>query len=436
MLWTDANSREFIASEYSWFLDTYDDYQYPIQRADAIRYFILHHYGGIYLDLDVGCLRPLDPLLSYAVILPKTIPVGVSNDLMFAEKGHPFMAQTIHNLVTFDHSWYLNYPTVMFSTGPMFLSAQYGFYTAAHPFSPEEPGGDVRILPKALYGKNASPEEAPHAFFSHFYGSSWHSDDAAFVGFLAQWGKVLMVAGTILTICGLVRLTFPSHRTRRAAPVVFPRWSRSRGRWQLGLGHYTVSLGTATSPPSPELPPSPTSSMDDEDMFTLSLPLDMQDSRTPSPAPSDRTDIIPSTTAVMEHPVVAATMSLGRRVARAFGVNVRVSPSSGRRNRLFLRVVPPSLSDRFHARRASSPPPNYYSLTPTLLRHGHGKSRSSEDEAERGESMGPRSRDGYHPSSLANTPVVSTSPSRPGSPPLAPDHVSRSIENVRRSLAP
>ncbi|TFY83950.1 hypothetical protein EWM64_g79 [Hericium alpestre] len=133
MLWTDATSREFIAEQYSWFLDTFDSYTYPIQRADAIRYFVLHYYGGIYMDLDIGCLHRLDPLLTYPVILPRTIPVGVSNDLMFAEKGHPFLAQTIHNLVTFDHSWVLNYPTVMFSTGPMFLSAQYGIFSTAHP---------------------------------------------------------------------------------------------------------------------------------------------------------------------------------------------------------------------------------------------------------------------------------------------------------------
>ncbi|KIJ99365.1 glycosyltransferase family 32 protein, partial [Laccaria amethystina LaAM-08-1] len=194
MLWTDASSREFIAEHYSWFLDTFDDYTYAIQRADAIRYFVLHYYGGIYMDLDIGCLRPMDPLLIYPVILPKTIPVGVSNDLMFAEKGHPLLEQTIHNLVTFDHSWILNYPTVMFSTGPMFLSAQYGLYTASHPTSA---GTEIRILPKSLYGKNAKPEEAPHSFFSHFYGSSWHADDAAFIGFLGTWGKGLMWFGLL-----------------------------------------------------------------------------------------------------------------------------------------------------------------------------------------------------------------------------------------------
>ena len=45
--------RDFIAKEYNWFLETYDAYPYPIQRADALRYFVVYHYGGIYADLDL-----------------------------------------------------------------------------------------------------------------------------------------------------------------------------------------------------------------------------------------------------------------------------------------------------------------------------------------------------------------------------------------------
>ncbi|RXW24611.1 hypothetical protein EST38_g1265 [Candolleomyces aberdarensis] len=227
ILWTDASSRDFIGEHYPWFLDTFDNYKYPIQRADAIRYFVLHHYGGVYMDLDIGCLRPMDSLLQYPVILPKTIPVGVSNDLMFAEKGHPFLQQTIHNLVTFDHSWILNYPTVMFSTGPMFLSAQYGIYTTSHP---KTALSEIRILPKSLYGKNALPEEAPHSFFSHFYGSSWHADDAAFIGFLGTWGKVLMWIGLLILVLGVVRLPKSQRRSLRRIggyDILLPRLSRS-----------------------------------------------------------------------------------------------------------------------------------------------------------------------------------------------------------------
>ncbi|OSD04182.1 glycosyltransferase family 32 protein [Trametes coccinea BRFM310] len=287
-LWTDADAREFIAQHYNWFLGTFDNYKYPIQRADAIRYFVLYHYGGIYIDLDIGCLRPLDPLLVHPVILPRTIPVGVSNDLMFSEKGHPFMGQTIHSLMSFDYNWVLNYPTVMFSTGPMFLSAQYGTWNANHPPTPEQPGGEVRILPKSLYGKNAKPEEAPHSFFSHYYGSSWHADDAAFIGFLGKWGKGLMWVGLVVLVAGLIRLAFaPRQKSRlpRIAgyEVLMPRWTQKNGRWYLDLGWFALpASGITTTPPSPIALPSEAAS-DEEDMQLLPL----YDSRSISPAPSD-----------------------------------------------------------------------------------------------------------------------------------------------------
>ncbi|KAF9247317.1 glycosyltransferase family 32 protein [Melanogaster broomeanus] len=299
MLWTDARSREFIAEHYPWFLDTFDNYKYVIQRADVIRYFVLHFYGGIYLDLDVGCMRPLDPLLVYPVILPKTIPVGLSNDLMFAEKGHPFLAQTIHNLVTFDHDWLLNYPTVMFSTGPMFLSIQYTIYTSSHPITPEEPG-EVRILPKSLYGKNAKLDEAPHPFFSHFYGSSWHADDAAFIGFLARWGKILMRLGLIVLVIGVYRLLVQSKprkysfRRMGGYDVLLPRWTQRHGRWHLDMRWSLLPTSAAsTQPPSPSssVPQSPL----EEHMSLIPLPFDV---RAHSPAPSDVSssfDMFPTT---------------------------------------------------------------------------------------------------------------------------------------------
>jgi hypothetical protein len=35
-----------------------------IKRADAIRYFLLDHFGGLYIDLDFEALRPIDDLLT------------------------------------------------------------------------------------------------------------------------------------------------------------------------------------------------------------------------------------------------------------------------------------------------------------------------------------------------------------------------------------
>jgi len=94
MLWTDTNGRELIQKHYPWFLETYDAYEHNINKADATRYFVLHHYGGIYADLDY------EPMINFYEYLPKN-QVGVvespyywneqtQNCLMSSPQGDPF----------------------------------------------------------------------------------------------------------------------------------------------------------------------------------------------------------------------------------------------------------------------------------------------------------------------------------------------------------
>lgn len=122
ILWTDEMAREFISKEFEWFLETWDNYMYPIQRADAIRYFVLYHYGGIYIDLDDGCKRKLDPLLTVPAFVRKTAPTGVSNDVMGSVPHHPFFLKVIQNLEKYQRNWFIPYLTIMISTGPLYLS--------------------------------------------------------------------------------------------------------------------------------------------------------------------------------------------------------------------------------------------------------------------------------------------------------------------------
>ncbi|KDE09742.1 hypothetical protein MVLG_00142 [Microbotryum lychnidis-dioicae p1A1 Lamole] len=243
-LWSDAASREFIATHYAWFLAAFDGYTYPIQRADAIRYFVLHRFGGIYMDLDVGCKRPLDPLLYYQVVLPATIPVGVSNDIMFSEKGHPFMDNVIRNLLTFNHQYGTNYPTVMFSTGPMFLSAQYGLWPKEDLTLAER---QVRVLPRRWYGKNAPANEIGDSFFEHFYGSSWHADDAGFITFLGKFGMLLMYLGATIVVWGVGRMMW-GKRFGMKKPV--PKSGRTPGPIALPL-HLDGSSFSLARPSTP-----------------------------------------------------------------------------------------------------------------------------------------------------------------------------------------
>ncbi|BDD61816.1 hypothetical protein MPDQ_006247 [Monascus purpureus] len=188
ILWTDEKSRKFIAEEYPWFLETFDSYKYPIQRADSIRYFVLAHYGGTYIDLDDGCNRRLDPLLAYPAWLRRTAPTGISNDAMGAVPQHPFFLRVIEALQSYNRHWLLPYVTVMYSTGPLFLSVIWKQYMQEQ----RSDLGRVRILMQGEYNRYS------WSFFTHHIGNSWHGKDARLIFWMGEHWLFLTVCGFIL----------------------------------------------------------------------------------------------------------------------------------------------------------------------------------------------------------------------------------------------
>jgi mannosyltransferase OCH1-like enzyme len=217
-LWTDAKARKFISEEYPWFLDTFDSYPYGIQRADTIRYFILQHYGGIYLDLDDGCNRRLDPLLSYSAWVRRTVPTGISNDAMGSVPNHPFFAHVVNSLKKYNRNWGMPYITVMYSTGPLFLSVMWKEYM----WQTRPAAEHVRLLMPAEY------RGFPSSFFNISKGSSWHGKDAQTIFWMGKHWVLLTVAG--FAMAGIVGASLWS---------VWKMWmmnvgnARRKGRYEL-----------------------------------------------------------------------------------------------------------------------------------------------------------------------------------------------------------
>lgn len=207
ILWTDAKSLEFIEKEYPWFATTFRNYQHPIQRADSIRYFVLAHYGGVYIDLDDGCKRRLDPLLSYNAFLRRTVPTGISNDLMGSIPQHPFFLRVIESLQGANRKWVLPYITIMASTGPLFLSVIWKKWMGEHAdletqsqnlhdsaSTVAEWKGRVRVLMPDEYSGHT------WSFIEEFKGDSWHGKDAKLIFWMGKNWMLLTAAGTVIVL--------------------------------------------------------------------------------------------------------------------------------------------------------------------------------------------------------------------------------------------
>lgn len=60
--------------------------------------------------------------MTYRAWVRKTVPTGISNDAMGSVPGHPFFESVIRQLQHYNRNWAVSYITVMYSTGPLFLS--------------------------------------------------------------------------------------------------------------------------------------------------------------------------------------------------------------------------------------------------------------------------------------------------------------------------
>ena len=63
-LWNLEDCEKLIKEDFSEYLKLWQDYRYPIQRADFIRYLILYKFGGLYIDCDIRPIRNLDSVFS------------------------------------------------------------------------------------------------------------------------------------------------------------------------------------------------------------------------------------------------------------------------------------------------------------------------------------------------------------------------------------
>ncbi|KAI9164098.1 Mannosyl phosphorylinositol ceramide synthase SUR1 [Paramyrothecium foliicola] len=212
-LWTDASARDFLVREYPWAVSTWDNYAFPIMRADAIRYFVLYHYGGIYLDMDTVCDKalPLDALVieqdAPNAIFKSTLPTGVTNDMMISSARHPAFLLAIQRIPGFFRitSFWARlqpYCAIMISTGPMFITlAVLNFL--------------LQNGPEAMPMVQVVAQTELASYITDLESATWHTSDAKVLMWIGDRPWSWIALGIVPLVIGLWILNFVLRRVYR-----------------------------------------------------------------------------------------------------------------------------------------------------------------------------------------------------------------------------
>ena len=184
ILMTDEGNRNFVQEHFPHFLSYFDSFEYPIQRADAIRYMWLYVHGGIYMDLDIELQMDLSSFFTSGsdlyFVLEGTFNAHTTNCFMASTPRHPFWLEMIEAMKD-PYPWYV--PTkhfrVMLTTGPMRLNGLLKKRKGKHSFT---------ILPTSLFSSCSICDKdkticSRGAAIKPLEGSSWTSVDTSVLNF-------------------------------------------------------------------------------------------------------------------------------------------------------------------------------------------------------------------------------------------------------------
>jgi len=169
---------------------------YLAHKADVIRLEMLRRHGGIYLDLDVICVNPFDPLLQNPAVMGIEPGTGLCNAVILAQPQAPFIARWQAQYRSFDgqkwnhHSVVLPGRMAQESPDQIKLADKYNFFYPAHNdpvcaylwgAKPSRAALALRMGKNALklaamwLKRNSDPiKRALYQTFHGLHGSEWH----------------------------------------------------------------------------------------------------------------------------------------------------------------------------------------------------------------------------------------------------------------------
>jgi inositol phosphorylceramide mannosyltransferase catalytic subunit len=156
-LWTDADLPELGLTE------ALERGRHHAERADVLRYELLKRFGGVYVDTDLECLRPLDSLLDQVEVFAALhSPEMVSNSILGAVPGHPFFERASR-----EAALRIGVGAIPAATGPLFLTLLLKDFPEVTLY------GHEKFFPLPRNEKYRAHEHFPDAYAVHHWAHSW-----------------------------------------------------------------------------------------------------------------------------------------------------------------------------------------------------------------------------------------------------------------------
>lgn len=198
VLMTDKDNEEFVKHYFPDFYKYYKGFEYNIMRVDAIRYMWLYVHGGIYMDMDIALVKPLDDLFWYdseAYLVSSGNMKVYTNSFMASKPKSHIWLECLKEMTKPYSYWMIGkHLKVMGTTGPLMLTRVVKKTKTKVYDLPAK-----KLMPCSLC--DPKPCTKPGAYTKALEGSSWCGWDSYIYGSITcNWKLFLLIIITILLI--------------------------------------------------------------------------------------------------------------------------------------------------------------------------------------------------------------------------------------------
>lgn len=146
-VYNEDDACEILDAHFPQLRDVYYSYAHTVQRSDMLRILLVYLYGGFYMDLDMLCLKSLEGLRDFSLVLgeEKHIseqetsdlklqhPLRIANYMFGSTEKHPFWHCLLNQLVRKSSVRVQSENDILESTGPGLLTNVYHAYKKYYP---------------------------------------------------------------------------------------------------------------------------------------------------------------------------------------------------------------------------------------------------------------------------------------------------------------